>query len=180
VLDAPVVYPVAHSASLVEQLLDGRAEGQASVFPRINRFAHARYDYRVYTAYCDESGHIDSERFVAIAGFVATDAQWAAFDAAWSAVLARHAVGALHTTDLMNRKRAFRDWDNAREVALIGDLMKVIHDAGNITAVGAVIAVDDFRALTPDEQSALKDPFYSLFQEVIGGRRWRRGSNLKP
>lgn len=123
----------------------------------------------MYTAYFDESGHAASGGFVALAGFVARDETWARFDVAWNVALARHGAPFLHTTDLTNFVREFRGWTEERRRALIADLMNVIHDAGRIAAVGAVMAVDDFNSLTPEQQARLRDPFFPLFQEVIDG-----------
>lgn len=121
----------------------------------------------MYTGYFDESGHVDSEQFVAVAGFVATDAKWQAFDVAWRAALVKHNARHLHTTDLMNYKRDFKHWNRAQEDALMRDLIDVIHSTGRIVAVGAVMAVDDFKALSVDLQGRLRNPFYTLFQQAI-------------
>lgn len=123
----------------------------------------------MYTAYFDESGHAASGGFVALAGFVARDETWAQFDVAWNAALARHGAPFLHTTDLTNFMREFQGWTEARRRPFVADLMPVIHDAGRIAAVGAVMAVDDFNSLTPKQQARLRDPFFPLFQEVING-----------
>jgi hypothetical protein len=123
----------------------------------------------MYTAYFDESGHAASGGFVALAGFVARDETWAQFDVAWNAALARHGAPFLHTTDLTNFMREFEGWTEERRRALMAELMNVIHDAGRIAAVGAVMAVDDFNSLTPEQQTRLRDPFFPLFQEVING-----------
>jgi hypothetical protein len=123
----------------------------------------------MYTAYFDESGHAASGGFVALAGFVARDETWGQFDVVWNAALARHGAPFFHTTDLTNFMREFQGWTEERRRALISDLMNAIHDAGRIAAVGAVMAVDDFESLKPEQQARLRDPFFPLFQEVING-----------
>lgn len=75
----------------------------------------------------------------------------------------------LHTTDLVNFKREFGGWDEARRRALMADLVDVVHRAGRVAAVGAVMAVDDFNALRHNQKAQLCDPFFPLFQEVIDG-----------
>jgi len=79
----------------------------------------------VYTAYFDESGHVDSEQFVSLAGFVAADKKWAEFDLAWKAALANHNAPFLRTTDLMNYKQEFKHWNRAREDALMLPLARL-------------------------------------------------------
>jgi hypothetical protein len=123
----------------------------------------------MFTAYFDESGHAASGGFVALAGFVARDEVWERFEEAWSTALARHNGRFLHTTDLTNFKREFRAWDEPQRRALMADLVSVIHAAGRLAAVGAVMAVDDFNGLTSGQRTRLRDPFFPLFQEVIDG-----------
>jgi Protein of unknown function (DUF3800) len=121
----------------------------------------------VFTAYFDESGHVDSKQFVAVAGFVASDKQWRNFDIAWQAALTKHKAPFLHTTDLMNYKREFKNWNRSQEDALMRDLVDVLHSTGRVVAVGAVMAVDDFKVLSRDMQSRLRNPVFTLFQQVV-------------
>lgn len=120
-------------------------------------------------AYCDESGSAGEGGFVSIAAFVATEERWAAFDGSWSAALAKHAVPYLHTTDLANFKRIYKNWTANQRDALVADLMDVIHDMGRVAAIGATIAVDDFNSFDEEQRSKWIDPYYLLLQEVLNG-----------
>lgn len=135
------------------------------------RIRPATYHERatVLIAYFDESGHSSEGGFVSIAAFVAQEDLWATFNVRWNAVLERHGVPYLHATDLTNFKRIYKDWDEERRRSLAADLIDVIHSCGRIAAVGAVLSIDDYRALTEDQQARLRDPFFPLFQEVVRG-----------
>jgi hypothetical protein len=56
----------------------------------------------MFVAYFDESGQLDAGGFVCLAGFVAPEEKWVAFDTTWNAALAKHGAPYLHTTDLAN------------------------------------------------------------------------------
>jgi len=128
----------------------------------------------MYKAFFDESGTLKARGFVAIAGFVAPEAKWADFDLAWMAALAKHGAPYLHTTDLANFKKVYKDWTANRRDALMADLLEVIHATPRIAAIGAVMAVDDFNSLTKDQQSKLRNPLFPLFQTTI------RAAALQP
>ena len=104
-----------------------------------------------------------------LAGFVAPQDKWVAFNTAWDAALAKHGAPYLHTTDLANFKRVYKDWTPGRRDALMADLMMVIHGAGRIAALGAVMSVDDYDSLPDQNKAKMRDPFFPLFQEVIRG-----------
>jgi hypothetical protein len=59
------------------------------------------------TAYLDESGH-ESGKFVVIAGFLGTDAQWSAFEAEWQESLGYSS--SFHIKDLRWNKDSTRRW----------------------------------------------------------------------
>jgi hypothetical protein len=87
----------------------------------------------------DESRSSREGGFVSIAGFVATEERWAAFDAAWNAALAKHRVPYLHTTDLANFKRIYKGWTADQQRALVADLMIAIWGMGRVVAIGSTM-----------------------------------------
>jgi hypothetical protein len=117
----------------------------------------------------DESGSSGEGGFVSIAGFVATEERWAAFDTAWNAALAKHSAPYLHTTDLANFKRIYKDWTVDQQRALVADLMATIWAMGRVVAIGATMAVDDFNSFSAEQRTKWVDPYYMLLQEVMNG-----------
>ena len=117
----------------------------------------------------DESGSSGEGGFVSIAGFVATEERWAAFDAVWNAALAKHGAPYLHTTDLANFKRIYKGWTVDQQRALVADLMTAIWGMGRVVAIGSTLAVDDFNSFSVEQRAKWVDPYYMLLQEVLYG-----------
>jgi hypothetical protein len=69
----------------------------------------------IWTAYADEAGINDHRSpIVAMAGFLASEENWIAFDAAWANLLTAHGVSYLDADDLTRRKKAFFGWSDGR------------------------------------------------------------------
>ena len=67
------------------------------------------------TAYLDESGtHGAQSRAVVVAAFAASASRWAAYEAAYSALLSSYGVGILHAKDFRQRSGEFRGWSPAQ------------------------------------------------------------------
>jgi hypothetical protein len=58
-----------------------------------------------FALYLDDGGHPDDQPFVVVAGYVATESQWIAFEQGWRNALAKFNLGdAFHMTDFMQAK----------------------------------------------------------------------------
>ena len=58
-----------------------------------------------FALYLDDSGHPDDQPFLAIAGYVSTEAKWLAFEPQWRETLKRFNLGdECHMTDFMNQR----------------------------------------------------------------------------
>jgi hypothetical protein len=67
--------------------------------------------YMVMTAYFDESGtHGEESPLVTVAGFIASVAQWAAYERDLAELLAEYGVKKFHAKDLRGRKGDFKGW----------------------------------------------------------------------
>ena len=109
----------------------------------------------------DESGSSGEGSFVSIAGFVATEERWAAFDAAWTAALAKHRVAYLHTTDLANFRVLQRRYPRL-DTLTFGDMRTTPGlQAADLLAYEQIPAV----VVSPhpsDATSGIHVPFHSL------------------
>jgi hypothetical protein len=60
-----------------------------------------------YELYLDASGHPDDQPYIVVAGFVATNKQWQAFETDWNVALKEHGLGGVfHMVDFESSKRA--------------------------------------------------------------------------
>lgn len=119
-------------------------------------------------AFLDESGHSSGTEFFALAAFVAENTDWAAFDRLWQEAL--HDAGApyLHMREFAHRVGAFQGWTEEQRRALLGRCVKALNSIPAV-AVGAAVSIADFNALNSEARSALRDPFFCCFQEVVHG-----------
>lgn len=70
--------------------------------------------------------------------------------------------------EFAHRVGAFRGWTEGQRRALLGRCVKAVNSIPAI-AVGAAVSVTDFNALDSAARSALRDPFFCCFQEVVRG-----------
>lgn len=62
-----------------------------------------------YAIYLDDSGHPSDKPYVVVAGFLASEDQWIAFETRWKAALGKYRLGeAFHMTDFEASKRTDR------------------------------------------------------------------------
>jgi len=118
--------------------------------------------------FLDESGHSSATEFLALAAFVANEADWRAFDRLWHEALHETQAPYLHMREFAHRVGAFAGWTEERRRALLGPCVKALNSIPAI-AVGAAMSVADFEALDSEARSALRDPFFCCFQEVVRG-----------
>src|SRR6266478_4745839 len=64
------------------------------------------------TAYFDESGHASDHQTIVIAGFVASIAQWEAFDIAWKKALG--IVPYFHMKEFVHELAPYTNWNKER------------------------------------------------------------------
>ncbi len=116
----------------------------------------------MYTAYYDDSGSPDDTLAVAVAGFVASDAQWTEFERNWNDTLRQFGISLFHMNEFAGSRgefSRFKENKPDREVflrKLIADIiLRVSHACGHgvlmndYRAVNAVYAMDDPYELTP-------------------------------
>jgi hypothetical protein len=69
----------------------------------------------IWTAYADEAGLGDYLSPIgAMAGFLASEESWTAFDVAWANLLTAHGLSYLDMDELTRRKKAFHGWSDRR------------------------------------------------------------------
>jgi hypothetical protein len=81
-----------------------------------------------FKAYFDGSGKSDNlkQKYLTLAAFSGSGVQWDHFTEHWDKNLKLHAADFLHTTDAVNRKGEFKDWQEDQVDALIDDCVTII------------------------------------------------------
>jgi hypothetical protein len=100
----------------------------------------------MFTVYCDASGHPDSTRVLAVAGFIATVDQWLKFECNWKDTLGKFGVTSLHMKHFAHSSGEFSGWkgdeDKRRDFLreLIGNIvLRVRH------SFASAVLLDDWR-----------------------------------
>jgi hypothetical protein len=61
-----------------------------------------------FALYLDDGGHPNDQPFLVVAGYIATESQWLAFEPYWRKALARFSLGSkFHMTDFMAQRRRY-------------------------------------------------------------------------
>lgn len=118
--------------------------------------------------FLDESGHSSATEFLAVAAFVANEADWRAFDHLWHEALQQAQAPYLHMREFAHRVGAYAGWTEEQRRSLLGPCVRALNAIPAI-AIGAAMSVADFESLDSEARSALRDPFFCCFQEVVRG-----------
>jgi len=121
-----------------------------------------------YVSYVDESGHSkDPQRsYLCLAGLLAPEKAWKAFDTEWRAACAEAALTRpFHMKDLAAFKGEFEGWIEEQRQKLLKKLILTIQGARAIP-IGSVVSVKDFNTFEPRLRDRLKDPYFMAFQSL--------------
>jgi len=129
------------------------------------------------TAYFDETGHAEDPKvhYTGVAGLVAPADAWRIFEERWRDTLEKAGFREpFHMKDFAHSKNQFeclKGREPERKI-LYKRLMEVIREADPIP-IGAIVSIDDYRTLTPKQQTALggpqRYPYYLCFQICAQG-----------
>ena len=98
-----------------------------------------------YALYLDDSGHPDSESVFVVAGYVATEEQWKAFEPRWQAALKRFGLGdVFHMTDFMRERMTA-----LRRDQILSTLANVVH-ANTIRPFVRVVTMPVYKKLNEE------------------------------
>jgi hypothetical protein len=100
----------------------------------------------MFTVYCDASGHPDSTRVLAVAGFIATVDQWLEFERNWKETLIKFGVTSLHMKNFAHSSGEFSGWkgDEAKRRDFLRQLIGNIALRARHSFASAVL-LDDWR-----------------------------------
>lgn len=112
----------------------------------------------MFKAYFDRSELGSPAEVLAVSGYLSSDEHWEAFAPAWREVLAGFGVETFHMTEFESRLNAFRDWEQDRRTALLGQLIDLIATHAFV-AVGAAIVLADYNALSAEDRDRVGHPY---------------------
>jgi len=120
------------------------------------------------SAYMDETGHFQDQgqRFVGMAGLIATAYNWKRFETKWKAALKKFQLPYFHMVEFAGFKGEFEGWSEMKRRNLMNRLLTII-DVTYGYPVGSVIPLDVYRALSPERQKRFKDPYFLAFMDCI-------------
>jgi len=81
----------------------------------------------VFQVYLDDSGTSDSP-VVTMAGFLASDSDWAVLEPKLEGMLARHSVDVLHAKEFHDTKGCFSGWSRIRKRSFTNELFDICRD----------------------------------------------------
>jgi hypothetical protein len=121
--------------------------------------------------YFDESGsHAGTPAFV-VAGYLATSAQWLAFEERWIAALHDFGVDCFHMHELEHRSVKFKGWTTETAISLQSRLIEIINQTVMI-GICCGLTVADYEAATPPQcHRNIRFAYLMCFYECLTGAR---------
>lgn len=119
-------------------------------------------------AYFDESGHFrdPNESIVAIGGCLSTLEKWEIFEDEWDELLNTFRIECSHATDLKAFENEFTGWNEYRRRQFLQPALHIIDRAVN-QYLGAVLPIDQWKALSPSQKTQSPNPYFLCMQDVI-------------
>jgi hypothetical protein len=122
------------------------------------------------TAYCDETGDTKdpSQKWVGMAGFVASSARWQSLEHKWKFILKEFRVPYFHMKEFAPSVGVFKDWKGKEEKRrkIFGSLVKTIQEIVPLP-IGCIFSADDFRSLPERDQKLVGDPYFLSFISCV-------------
>ncbi len=121
------------------------------------------------TGYFDETGNLKDERqrFAGMAGLVAAANDWEKFEGKWKRVLDEFKIPYFHMTDYANRKQFYQGWHENKRRNLLRKLLAAIATTYPLI-VGSISSLEDWRTLSAEHKSRLRDPYDLAFIHCLG------------
>ncbi len=111
-----------------------------------------------FTLYFDESyTHPPGPRVYTVAGYLSTDDQWRKFRKEWSRILESEGLDHFHMVDFQACKPPYDAWSKEKRANFLASLHAIIHKR-TLMSFATNADVDDFEALTSEQQKALVSP----------------------
>jgi hypothetical protein len=115
-----------------------------------------------------------------MAGLLATETAWKAFDAEWrSACAAASLTEPFHMMDFAAFKGQFKGWSEEQRQRLLSKLVGAVRNAKAVP-IGSVVSVKDFNSFDPRLRAKLRDPHLMAFQPLTYNIAVAAGMEMPP
>jgi hypothetical protein len=122
-------------------------------------------------SYCDEFGHPKDpeKKFMGIAGLLAWSGNWSRLSDEWEECLEVEEIpNPFHMTDFLHRSERFSDarWEDEQERMRVLRLLLEIIQRAEVIPIGASVNLKHYNALTNEQKTLCRSPYYLAFQAV--------------
>ena len=104
----------------------------------------------ILVAACDASGTNPEEGAICFAGYLSTEASWAAFEPEWNAALAELGLEMLHMRELWSKTGAYAKWNAAEKEVVLSRFIEITHKH-SVFQFGRVVPHALISAASPGE-----------------------------
>jgi len=111
-----------------------------------------------FEAYFDESGTHKGSPIMVVGGAMARHSSWVAICAKWESVLKKYNIQYFHATDVNNRRRQFKEWDDKRSVAFYTKLLKILQEETLLT-IGIAIELSTYEKVLSEFRGMTISPY---------------------
>jgi hypothetical protein len=119
-------------------------------------------------AYLDESGSYGDTRVLAVAGYIATPAEWRRLELDWDLAMREFGLrNGFHMTDFECRQGEFKKLSNDDRARLIARLVDLILRR-NMRGFGSAVLLSDYDVVAPsDRDGILRSPYLLCFEHCV-------------
>ena len=122
----------------------------------------------VLVAYLDDSGKDPQNRVTTVAGYVAKDTAWAAFEAEVEPIFAKYGIKVLHAKDLAATKGEFAGWTVLQKESFVAQICIVLARHATLgVSMSAVKEVYDRRAKESTHRKKTSRPYTFCMNVII-------------
>ena len=119
--------------------------------------------------YIDDSGKRDHSPVQVLAGYLASEAGWSAFDAEWKLLLDRHALEGLHMAEAWRLARSYHHLGKLRRDALLVEAIEIVKRHAKFAIVSSLHfeAFDHWFAREESDGHHALRPYFFAFHSLI-------------
>jgi hypothetical protein len=121
----------------------------------------------VLVCYLDDSGKDPQSHITTLAGFVARESDWSAFEQEVEPIFERRGVSVLHTTDLESTNGEFKGWKRLRKQAFVAEFCQVLSRHSTLgVSMSCVKSTYDIRA-KQSKRKRTSRPYTFCFNVIL-------------
>lgn len=117
--------------------------------------------------FVDDSDTFTKNGFLCLAGFIASDAAWDAFGDRWVALLEKHSIDVMHTSDFLSGQGDYRHLNHTyeRRLEILSEFLDVIREETEC-GIFAAVSAGEYRKVLKTAKKKLQ-PEEFLFRRIL-------------